>query len=272
MTVTVMAPTSPEIAAAGTNNSTGIASVAPDSPLLIMKIDNDIIGWENFRIQSAINSAHAAGAKIINVSGGVVQALSEPVCSAVSGTPGALVVGAAGNYNPGGAFPDIFKTAVQFPARCTGALAVGAVMPSASGWTVLNASGLASVEGPDVEIVAPGLNIRSSKPGNSHGNRTGTSFHATPWSPARLQCSALKVCRFRISNQDNLQRQRCQFPRQGAHAGSVQSFVPFLRPTRLRRCPGRLQRMRNRPFLLPAWCWSRHPRSPARKAREPYYV
>lgn len=167
------------IAAAETNNSTGIASVAPDSPLLIMKIDNDIIGWENFRIQSAINSAHAAGAKIINVSGGVVQALSEPVCSAVSGTPGALVVGAAGNYNPGGAFPDIFKTAVQFPARCTGALAVGAVMPSAGGWTVLNASGLASVEGPDVEIVAPGLNIRSSEPGNSYGNRTGTSF-ATP--------------------------------------------------------------------------------------------
>jgi thermitase len=154
------------IAAAATNNLSGVAGTAFISSLMPVKVlDANALG-SYAAITNGIMWSAQHGARVINLSlGGTTP--SQTLCDAVSQaiSLGALVVVAAGN----GA-----TSAASYPAACAGAVGVAATDSGD------NPASFSNFGQPDVFVSAPGVSIYSTYKGNTYATMSGTSM-ATPF-------------------------------------------------------------------------------------------
>jgi thermitase len=152
------------IAAALTNNSTGIAGVAVSSPLIPVKALDSTGSGSYASVASGIIWAVSHGARVLNLSFGG-YGFSQTLCDAVATATanGAVVVAAAGN--DGASNP-------LYPAACTGAIGVAAT-DSSSG-----SPSWSNFGSPDVFISAPGVAIYSTywSNGSTYATLSGTSM------------------------------------------------------------------------------------------------
>ncbi len=156
------------IIAAERGNGTGVAGVAGDARIMVLKFLKPTGGYTSDAIV-AIQYAVAEGAKVINASWGGTG-YSQALCDAISqaGDAGVTFVAAAGNSGT-----DNDATPL-WPANCPSSslISVAATTPG---------DGLASFSnyGPtQVDVGAPGENILSTIPGSSYGYKSGTSMAA----------------------------------------------------------------------------------------------
>ncbi|NTU27948.1 serine protease Isp [Bacillus tequilensis] len=154
---------------AANDSNGGIAGVAPEASLLIVKV----LGGENGSGQyewiiNGINYAVEQKADIISMSlGGPsdVPELKEAVQNAVKN--GVLVVCAAGNEGDG----DERTEELSYPAAYNEVIAVGSVSVARKLSEFSNAN-------KEIDLVAPGENILSTLPNKKYGKLTGTSMAA----------------------------------------------------------------------------------------------
>lgn len=149
------------IAAAITNNSTGVAGLGRNCSLMNVKVLGDNgYGYYSWIAQGIIWAADN-GADVINLSLGGSTA-STTLDSAVdyAWSKGAVVVCAAGNNG---------STTPFYPAYCTNAIAVAAsnVNDTLESW---------SNHGSWVEVAAPGSSIYATIPDNQYAYKSGTSM------------------------------------------------------------------------------------------------
>ena len=151
------------IAAATTNNGTGVASVAPDADLFVGKfVAHDGIGRTSDLIQCG-NRAIGAGVEVLNISTG--SATDDPLLrDAVAGWIGknVNVVAAAGNNGANGC-----PSHVVYPAAYPNVIGVGATDSN-------NVRASFSGCGTRVDVVAPGVAIQSTGQGG-YVSMSGTS-------------------------------------------------------------------------------------------------
>jgi len=150
------------IAAAETNNHTGVAGVSWGARLMALKALNQNGDGTWMDVSSAIVYSVDNGARIINMSFGSAdssQAIEAAVDYAVGN--GCLLVASAGN---GG-------TGVFYPAALPGVLAVAATDNQDLPWSISN-------RGPEVELAAPGKEILSTDAYDSYKILSGTSMSA----------------------------------------------------------------------------------------------
>jgi len=145
-------------------NETQIAGVAPNVRLMDLRVldhRNRFKRKEWPQLTAALNYAIDNGARVINMSftsneeppAEFRNALRRAVASNI------VIVGATGNYSP----------EVQFPGRFEEVLTISAIDQN---------SEIApfSVDGPEVDFVAPGVDVESLMPGQSYGMSSGTSW------------------------------------------------------------------------------------------------
>ncbi len=147
------------IIAATINNSVGIAGIAQVKIMVLKVLDENGFGYES-DLAEAIRYAVDNGAKIISMSLGgdeYVAALKNACDYARS--KGAILIAAAGNDGSEG---------VEYPAAFKSVVAVGALDKNDK---------LASFSnyGEELELVAPGVDIFTTLPGNAYGYIDGTS-------------------------------------------------------------------------------------------------
>jgi thermitase len=150
------------IAAAQTNNSTGVAGVSWGARLMALKALNESGDGTYANVANAITYAADHGAKIINLSlGGYPgdQTLHNAVIYAHNA--GCVVVAATGNENG----------PVMYPAKYAEAFAVAATDSNdVLAWF--------SNYGPEVDVAAPGVGIYSTYLGGGYAFEDGTSMAA----------------------------------------------------------------------------------------------
>jgi len=152
------------IAAAVTNNGTGIAGMAPNASILAVRVlDNNGSGTLD-AVANGIIYAADNGAKVISLSlGGSAGSTTLQNAVDYAWNKGAVVVAAAGNSG---------TNLPSYPAYYSNAIAVAAttssdVKASYSNW------------GSWVDVAAPGSSIYSTYPTNTYTSLSGTSM-ATP--------------------------------------------------------------------------------------------
>jgi len=143
------------IAAAETNNGTGIAGISWESKVYIVRVHNDKGKGSLFDTVAGIEKAAASGSRIINMSfgtsgwfSGLIQSFF--ICNAVDKAvaKGSILVASAGNAN---------TSTKQYPAACSNVIAVGAT-------TSTDAKAPFSNFGAWVDVAAPGVDILSTVP------------------------------------------------------------------------------------------------------------
>ena len=147
--------------AANSENSVGIAGVAPDIRLLNVKVADDSGRCQSSVLAEGIIWAVDNGAHVINISAEVGESspqLEDAVNYAWS--KGVLIVAAAGNG--GNEIP-------VYPAFYEKCIAVTALRDNDKLAPLSN-------YGDWVDVAAPGFNIYSTLPDNNYGHKTGTSF------------------------------------------------------------------------------------------------
>ena len=152
------------IAAAQTNNATGVAGMSFSSPIIPVKVLNAAGSGTFAAIANGITWARTHGAKVINMSlGGHPGVVPTTLCNAVTAATnaGILVVAAAGNEG---------TNDPSYPAACPGAIGIAATdstdnSPEFSNWWY-----------PNVFISAPGVDIDSTYPPGVYSLLTGTSM------------------------------------------------------------------------------------------------
>ncbi|WP_273716934.1 S8 family serine peptidase [Alkalihalobacillus pseudalcaliphilus] len=149
---------------AALNNSIGVIGVAPNAELYAVKVlgangSGSVSAIAQGLQWSAQNNMHIANLSLGSPTGS--QTLELAVNQANSA--GVLVVAASGNNGSG---------TVSYPARYTNALAVGATDQN-------NNRASFSQYGTGLNIVAPGVGVQSTYPGNRYASLNGTSM-ATP--------------------------------------------------------------------------------------------
>jgi thermitase len=155
------------IAAALTNNSTGVAGGCPGCKLLIAKVMNDSGGVNDANVLPAIDWSVAHNADVINLSFGgsggdagnavLEGAINDAVAS------GVVVVAAAGN--------EWGSTTKQYPAAYQNVIAVSAT-------TATDNLAPFSSRGSWVDLAAPGTNVLSTRAGGGYNEEDGTSESA----------------------------------------------------------------------------------------------
>ncbi len=154
------------IAAAVTNNGTGVAGVSINSSILPVKALNSSGSGSYAAISSGIKWAVDHGADVINLSLGGYS-YSSTLCSAVTYavSNGVVLVAAAGNDG---------TSQPLYPASCPGAIGVAATSSSdgTASWS--------NYGSPNVFVSAPGVSIYSTYFGNGYTTMSGTSM-ATPF-------------------------------------------------------------------------------------------
>jgi thermitase len=152
------------IAAAETNNGTGVAGVGFSVQVIPVKVLTANAGGTYAALASGIVWAAEHGARVINmsISG---SASSRTLCDAVAqaSSLGSLVVAAAGNNG---------TSAAAYPAACPGAVGVSAT-DSGDGLATFSSFGY-----PNVFVSAPGVSITSTYLRNSYRQLSGTSMAA----------------------------------------------------------------------------------------------
>lgn len=152
------------IAAAAGNNAAGVAGLAWGTPLMALKVLSSSGSGDTGRLAEALIYAADNGARIINLSltwdhTVPSQVAEDAVAYALS--QGCLIVAATGN--DGGA--------VDYPARLPGVLAVGATDAADNVW-------ISSNRGPELDLVAPGVNVLGCNHLGGWVYKTGTSMAA----------------------------------------------------------------------------------------------
>jgi len=151
------------IAALGGNNE-GVVGVNPGNNLNlhIVKVFNNNGAWAyGSDLVRAVDQCTAAGATVINMSlGGEGASAAEEAAFQKAYDAGILSVAAAGNDG---------ITALNYPASYDGVMSVAAVNSAGTvaNWSQHNAK---------VEIAAPGVNVKSTVPGNQYDSYSGTSM------------------------------------------------------------------------------------------------
>lgn len=151
------------IAAASTNNGEGVAGVNWGANILPVKVLNAAGNGTYANVAAGIVWATDHGAQVINLSlGGPTPSfvLNDAVNYAYQ--RGVILVASTGNAG---------IPAVLYPAAYDPVIAVGAT-DSTNSWAGF------SNYGPEVDVVAPGVNIYSAFPGGGYGYRSGTSMAA----------------------------------------------------------------------------------------------
>ena len=141
----------------------GVVGVAPDASIYAVKVLDGAGFGSVSSIVAGIDWAIANQMDIINMSMGMSthsQLLSD-ACAAADAA-GILLVAAAGNTYAG---------PVLYPAAYPSVIAVGAT-------TIFDDIAPISSSGPELELVAPGLNVYSTVVGGGHGYLGGTSQSA----------------------------------------------------------------------------------------------
>lgn len=150
---------------AALNNTTGVLGVAYSADLYAVKVlDSSGSGTYSGIIQG-IEWAVANNMDVINMSLGGSSgstALKQACDNAYNS--GVLVVAAAGNSGTKGK-----QNTIGYPAKYASVMAVGAVDSN-------NARASFSSVGSELEVMAPGVNILSSVPGNNYASYNGTSM------------------------------------------------------------------------------------------------
>lgn len=151
-------------AIAAAANDYGVRGIAYEAKLLIGKVLGDNGSGSEAAIASGLKWAYQKGADVFSLSlgGGQMSQSVHAMFAEVSQQAGKFIFCAAGNDSG----------SVNFPAVWPEVVAVGAV--DATGHLTQFTS-----RGPELDILAPGVNILSTIPGNRHGQMTGTSM-ATP--------------------------------------------------------------------------------------------
>lgn len=147
------------------NNTIGIVGVAPKAAVLPIKVLGDN-GSGSFRdVIQGINHAVALKADVISMSLGSSSGMPE-LQQAIrrAYNKGIPVICAAGNAG---------TTTLDYPAKYTETIAVGALDRN-------NLRASFSQMGPNLDFMAPGVDIISTIPGNRYASMSGTSM-ATPW-------------------------------------------------------------------------------------------
>lgn len=147
-------------------NGEGVVGVAPMADIYAIKVLDKGGRGSYFMLIQGIDWAIKNKMDIINISFGgekPSQILEEKIQEAHNA--GILVIAAAGNDGYMG------EDTILYPARYSTAIAVGAIDSS-------NKRGFFSAKGPDLDLVAPGVKILSTLPGNKYGMKTGTSMAA----------------------------------------------------------------------------------------------
>ncbi|RLT42520.1 MAG: DUF11 domain-containing protein, partial [Chloroflexi bacterium] len=152
------------IAAAGIHNALGMAGIAGTVKILPVKVLNaSNVGWMG-DVAAGITYAVDQGARVINLSlAGSAGSLSVRDAIAYAVSKGVVVVAAAGNDN---------TSANRYPAVYETVVAVGATDYNNARWSLSNF-------GPNVDVMAPGASVWSTRPGNTYAFMSGTSM-ATP--------------------------------------------------------------------------------------------
>lgn len=152
------------IIAASLNNNEGVAGVAPNVKILAIRVLGEDGSGSLFNIAKGIAYAANNGAKVINLSlgsppGGLIMRSLANFMASYAENKGALIVAAAGNE--GGD--------IGYPAAASRFLAVGATNET-------NILASFSNRGPELDVVAPGVNIFSTFPTYEvSSNRLGLS-------------------------------------------------------------------------------------------------
>ncbi len=150
--------------AAATNNAEGVAGLGFPAELMIFKVLGKTGAGTDFQIADAIATAADGGARIISLSlggAGYSQLLQDAVNYAKSRN--SLVIAAAGNSNTSSLF---------FPAGANFVLGVGATDSA-------DVRAYFSNYGFGLDVMAPGVSLLSTYPGNKYQSMSGTSM-ATP--------------------------------------------------------------------------------------------
>ena len=153
---------------AASDNEIGVIGTAPEAYLWAVKVlDRNGSGYTSDVIDG-INWAVNNGMQVVNMSlgsGSDVQALHYAVDAAYNA--GVVLVAAAGNYGDG----DGSTNEVIYPAKYSSVIAVAATASDDSTPTW-------SAEGAEVELAAPGVNIRSTWNDGLYNIISGTSMAA----------------------------------------------------------------------------------------------
>lgn len=183
------------VIAAKTNNSLGVAGIAPSSKIHSIRLTNYTNAGQ---IQGFADAAAYGAASVINASFNLVDVFTtmDTLCAAIEsavmseGVPIAIVVNAAGNQNINGA---------SYPSRCndlnaglihkemliTVSNSASIIHPNCGSANVDQRCAAASPADPAflgsnygawVDIAAPGSMIRTTSIGNTYASPTGTSF------------------------------------------------------------------------------------------------
>jgi subtilisin len=138
----------------------GVVGVSPSASIYAVKVLDGAGFGSVSAIVSGIDWAIDNQMDIVNMSMGIstYSQLLEDACAAAEAA-GILLVAAAGNSYGG---------SVLYPAAFPSVIAVGAT-------TIFGEISPISPVGPEMEIVAPGLNVYSTVAGSSYGNLGGTS-------------------------------------------------------------------------------------------------
>lgn len=149
---------------AGVDNQIGVIGVAPKSELYIGKVLGDNGSGDFLSIIKGIDWAISQKVDIISMSLGASGDPGNAFHDAFkrARAAGIVIVAASGNEN----------TKVGYPAAYEECIAVGAIDQS------LNRAGFSNF-GPELDIVAPGVDIYSTYPVNRYAKLSGTSM-ATP--------------------------------------------------------------------------------------------
>lgn len=152
-------------------NGVGVAGVSPSVSLYAVKVLDDSGYGTISSVVTGIQWAVENGMRVVNMSLGTSSdstTLREAVDAAYANGTGVLLVAAAGNSgNRAGKGDNI-----NYPAKYASVIAVGATDSS-------DKRASFSSTGPALELMAPGVSIPSTLPGNSYGSYSGTSM-ATP--------------------------------------------------------------------------------------------
>ncbi|WFF04228.1 type VII secretion-associated serine protease mycosin [Micromonospora sp. WMMD964] len=148
------------IAAHGSANHQGALGIAPKAKILpIFDTPADRDGDPD-ALASSIEFAITEGARVISISAvaGASVRLQKAIRSAMDAD--IVIVAAAGNWPP--------DTSVRYPASEEGVIAVGGVDRAGKRAAI-------SVTGPEIDVVAPAVDIYSTSYGGKYSKGTGTS-------------------------------------------------------------------------------------------------
>ncbi len=151
------------IAAAGIDNALGMAGMAGQVKILPVKVLNaSNVGWMS-DVAAGITYAVDQGAKVINLSLAATKE-SLPVQDAIiyAVSKGVVVIAAGGNDN---------TDVARYPAVYDNVIALGATAFDGSRWAM-------SDFGQNIDLMAPGSTVWSTRPGNTYAFMSGTSMAA----------------------------------------------------------------------------------------------